>query len=95
MLAAGPRSGPARAPMTDDRQLPRFQPGPAIAAAVLIAALLALALIDRGPGGGAPSPPAGSNGPAVQLLPQGRSDASAAQYGRGLHGRALANSRTR
>jgi hypothetical protein len=79
--------------MTDDRRLPRFQPGPAIAAAVLIAALLALALLDRGPGGGPSSPPAGSDGPAVQLLPQGRSDASAAQYGRALHARALANGR--
>jgi hypothetical protein len=58
-----------------------FHPGPAIAAAVLIAALLALALIDRGSGGGPSAPPAAGNGPAVQLLPQGRPDAAAAQYG--------------
>jgi hypothetical protein len=75
--------------MPDDRRLPRFQPGPAIAAAVLVAALLALALIDRGAAGGAPAPPAAADGPAVQLLPRGGPDASAAQYGRGLHGGAL------
>jgi hypothetical protein len=60
----------------------RFQPGPAIAAAVLIAALLTLALLDRGPGGAPAVPPAAGSGPAVQLLPQGHPDASAAQYGR-------------
>jgi hypothetical protein len=81
--------------MTDDRQLWRFEPGPAIAAAVLIAALLALALLDRGPAGGPAPPPVGSDGPAVQLLPQGGSDASAAQYGRALYGSTLANSRAR
>ena len=59
-----------------------IQPGPAIAAAVLILALLALALIDRGPGGGSAAPPSAGSGPAVQLLPQGRPDASVAQYGR-------------
>ena len=65
----------------------RFQPGPAIAAAVLIAALLTLALLARGPGGGSAAPPGASNGPAVQLLPQGHPDASAAQYGRHAGGR--------
>jgi hypothetical protein len=90
MRSAGPRGGPVCASMDDDRKLPRFQPGPAIAAAVLVAALLALALIDRSPGSGPSSPPAAGDGPAVQLLPQGGPDAGRAQCGSGLHGRALA-----
>jgi hypothetical protein len=70
--------------MPDDEPsiLSRFQPGPAIAAAVLIAALLALALLDRGQGAAPAAPPATGSGPAVQLLPQGRPDAGVAQYGR-------------
>jgi hypothetical protein len=83
MAATGPPRGPASRMDDDDSFLSRIQPGPLIAALVLIAALAALALIDRGPGSGGSAPPAAGMGPAVQLLPQGRSDASAAQYGAG------------
>ena len=81
--------------MPDDEPTPfsRIQPGLAIAATVLIAALLALALIDRLPDGGPSSPPAVGSGPAVQLLPRGSSDASAAQYGRGGQGRPVVETR--
>jgi hypothetical protein len=70
----------------DPNLLSRIHPGPAIAAVVLIAALLALALIDRGAGGGPSAPPSAGTGPAVQLLPRGGPDAAVAQYGRGGRG---------
>jgi hypothetical protein len=89
MARTRPLRGPAAHMADDDRHLSRIQPGPLIAAAVLIAALLALALMDRGPGGSATTPPFGGDGPAVQLLPHGRRDAGAAQYGRGTRGQVV------
>jgi hypothetical protein len=86
MARTGPLCGLAARMAENDRKPSRIQPGPMIAAAVLIAALLALALMDRGPGGSATIPPPGGDGPALQLLPQGRPDAGAAQYGGGRHG---------
>jgi hypothetical protein len=64
----------------------RFQPGLALAAGVLLAALLALALMDGGPGGGSTPPPAPGDGATVRLLPPGRGDAGIAQYGAIRHG---------
>lgn len=68
----------------------RYQPGLALAAGVLIAALLALVLIDGG-GPGGPSPaPAPGEGLSLPLLPGGGADAAVAQYGfRHRGGRAL------
>ncbi len=75
----------------------RFQPGLALAAGVLIAALLALVLMDAGdgPGDSQPAPPPGDgasvqllpgDGASVQLLPGGGHDAGVAQYGTVRHG---------
>jgi len=84
-MAPGPQRGHDACMHDDDVHTPaRIQPGPLLAAAVLVAALLALALLHHAPGAGSPATPSGT-GPAVQLLPAGQGDATAAQYGRGLH----------
>jgi hypothetical protein len=75
----------ARTPKTTTRLRSRFPPGPALAVGVLIVALIALALLDRGPGQGSPQAPAPGEGSTVRLLPPGRSDAGAAQYASRLH----------
>jgi hypothetical protein len=76
----------------------KIQPGPALAAGVLVAALLALALMGRGGVDGlSPLPPPGA-GSTVPLLPGGPGagadhDAGVAQYGKhGRHPRLIARS---
>lgn len=71
----------------------KIQPGLALAAGVLVAAVLAFVLLGRGGGEGASPLPAPGLGSAVQLLPRGgahtgagQHDASVAQYGSGHRG---------
>jgi hypothetical protein len=71
----------------------KIHPGAALATVVLVAALLTLALMDRGGGALPPRPPVAAPGPPLRLHPPvPLRDASVAQYGatgQGHHRRVL------
>jgi hypothetical protein len=80
-------------PDTDVHTPSRIAPGPLLAAAVVIAALVALALLDHDSAPAARLKPR-ADGPAVTLRPPAPgSDAAASQYGHGLRGSALRDTR--